>query len=518
MAPLKILACGSVDGNFSKFLKRVSSIHKKNGPFEMVLCSGDFFIHNTECKSNWKTFIKTVKCEVPVYILGPTSKELEQFYAKDKLHDGEEMCENILYLGRKGIFKTASGLVVAYISGREKLLPGGDFNESDINALKDQIRRDDKFQGVDILLTSVWPQGITKYTKTEMVENNPSILLSSLCTSIKPRYHITCHKDSFFERLPYRNHQVLQQEQQHVTRFISLAPFNNPSKEKAVYAFSITPMSQLPREDLIKQPDDATEFPYKNVLMKKEEASNNDNQFFFSKDDIRKRKSDANEDRRRKNPKGPPALSSACWFCLGSKDVEKHLVVSVGEQCYLAIAKGALNDDHVLICPVSHHNSAVVLPDEVRLEMEKYKDGLRKMFEKEKKVMVTYERNFYTQHLQLQVYGLPKSLTDDIKDTFQDFADNVGMEMIDIPEEKDISEMVAITTPYFAVETPGGRLLHKVKGRMPLQFGRDVLASPSLLSLPDRVDWRNCKLSKEEEVITTKSFRKRFQPFDFNFN
>lgn len=35
-------------------------------------------------------------------------------------------------------------------------------------------------------------------------------------------------------------------------------------------------MSQLPREDLIKQPDDATEFPYKNVLMKKEEASNND--------------------------------------------------------------------------------------------------------------------------------------------------------------------------------------------------------------------------------------------------
>lgn len=32
-------------------------------------------------------------------------------------------------------------------------------------------------------------------------------------------------------------------------------------------------------------------------------------------------------------------------------------------QCYLAIAKGALNDDHVLICPVSHHNSTVVLPD-----------------------------------------------------------------------------------------------------------------------------------------------------------
>jgi len=27
------------------------------------------------------------------------------------------------------------------------------------------------------------------------------------------------------------------------------------------------------------------------------------------------------------------------------------------------LAKGALNQDHVLICPIAHHNSIAVLPD-----------------------------------------------------------------------------------------------------------------------------------------------------------
>jgi len=49
------------------------------------------------------------------------------------------------------------------------------------------------------------------------------------------------------------------------------------------------------------------------------------------------------------------------------------------------------------------------------------------------------------------------------------------------------------------------------------RYFREVLASEAVLDLPDRVDWKNCKVSKEEETILTKAFRKRFQPFDFNF-
>lgn len=53
----------------------------------------------------------------------------------------------------------------------------------------------------------------------------------------------------------------------------------------------------------------------------------------------------------RNRPAQPPA---PCWFCLGSPDVEKHLVVSVGTQVYLALAKGGLTNDHCLILPIEH--------------------------------------------------------------------------------------------------------------------------------------------------------------------
>lgn len=50
-------------------------------------------------------------------------------------------------------------------------------------------------------------------------------------------------------------------------------------------------------------------------------------------------------------------ISDSCWFCLSSPSVEKHLVISVGTHCYLALAKGPLNPYHVLILPIAHHQS-----------------------------------------------------------------------------------------------------------------------------------------------------------------
>lgn len=29
-----------------------------------------------------------------------------------------------------------------------------------------------------------------------------------------------------------------------------------------------------------------------------------------------------------------------CWFCLASPSVEKHLIITVGDHCYMALAKG----------------------------------------------------------------------------------------------------------------------------------------------------------------------------------
>lgn len=44
----------------------------------------------------------------------------------------------------------------------------------------------------------------------------------------------------------------------------------------------------------------------------------------------------------------PPRDPNAkCWFCLGSADVEKHLISSIGTGAYLAMPKGAINEGHV---------------------------------------------------------------------------------------------------------------------------------------------------------------------------
>jgi len=57
-------------------------------------------------------------------------------------------------------------------------------------------------------------------------------------------------------------HQVMSQQNRHVTRFIALSGVANPKKLKWLYAFSIVPMKKMDRRDLVIQPPDATDCPY----------------------------------------------------------------------------------------------------------------------------------------------------------------------------------------------------------------------------------------------------------------
>ena len=43
----------------------------------------------------------------------------------------------------------------------------------------------------------------------------------------------------------------------------------------------------------------------------------------------------------------------------------------------------------------------------------------------------------------------------------------------------------------------------------------EVLASPLILNLPGRVDWRACLLTKDQETKLAEKFRAEFAPFDF---
>lgn len=49
-------------------------------------------------------------------------------------------------------------------------------------------------------------------------------------------------------------------------------------------------------------------------------------------------------------------------------------------------------------------------------------------------------------------------------------------------------------------------------------FFREVLACPYVLNMPEKSDWKDCMLSKEEEIELCQKFREKFKPFDFTLD
>lgn len=140
---------------------------------------------------------------VPTYILGPTDSTHSKFY--ENLDDGE-ICPNLTYLGRRGLYTVSSGLKIAYVSGVEapESEPSSinNFKVEDVKSVANACIASNHtagdYRGVDILISSQWPSG------TREKEQNTSELLAWLSTEIKPRYHFCGLNDSYFEPAPYR--------------------------------------------------------------------------------------------------------------------------------------------------------------------------------------------------------------------------------------------------------------------------------------------------------------------------
>ncbi|XP_048241532.1 CWF19-like protein 1 isoform X3 [Haliotis rufescens] len=470
------LVCGDVKGQFSVLFKRVNSLQKKGGKFEVLMCVGDFFGSN---HAAWEDYTSgRLKVPISTLILGPNKKEHVQYYESK---DGQEMCENVTYLGSRGRYAGSSGLQIAYLSGMEAQQQTQDawqFTKDDILTLTGPVASDNNYRGIDVLLTSQWPQSVQKYaTPSQMEATCTSLLVGEVARLLQPRYHFSGLNGIFYERQPYRNHQIFAESGIHVTRFIGLAAVGNLNKDKGTQFFY-----DMHGGDTVK------------AGKRHSESGGN-----------------VNKKRKQVQPPGP------CWFCLGSPDVEKHLVVSVGMQTYLALAKGGLVEDHVLILPIEHVQSYVTSPSDVQREIISYKTCLKKYFKSRNKDVVFYERNYRTQHLQIQVVPVPQDVAMDLKECFLDMAQNISIELHEIPTHSDLSQIVPAGAPYFYAELPcGAKLLHRISSKFPLQFAREALAQPAVLDLPHRVDWRNCATTEAEATLMATTFKEAFQQYDFS--
>jgi hypothetical protein len=112
-----------------------------------------------------------------------------------------------------------------------------------------------------------------------------------------------------------------------------------------------------------------------------------------------------------------------CWFCLKSPDVEKHLIVSVSNETYVALAKGGLVDDHLLIVAVDHVQSIGDMSEAGRRECERYKSAIGDYFRAQEREPLFFERfvvfkNEVHMHIQAVPLPLPRDSAAQARDAF----------------------------------------------------------------------------------------------------
>lgn len=130
-----------------------------------------------------------------------------------------------------------------------------------------------------------------------------------------------------------------------------------------MYALNIQPLDHMKEEELSVVPENATTCPFLASAKRKEHSmvENPLGSVRWMRTDTQLKQvpgMDPNHLYKRRKF-DHLARGKECWFCFDSPKVEKHLVGWVGEETYIALAKGGLTKDHLLLIPMEHHGSSV---------------------------------------------------------------------------------------------------------------------------------------------------------------
>uniref|UniRef100_A0A0E0ERF8 C3H1-type domain-containing protein n=1 Tax=Oryza meridionalis TaxID=40149 RepID=A0A0E0ERF8_9ORYZ len=568
--PPRILLAGDANGRLHQLFKRVTSVNQSTGPFHALLCVGQFFSPDAgdgdgSGGGEVADYLEgRAAVPIPTYFTGDYGPAAPRLLAKAAAGargfspGGIQICPNLFWLRGSARF-TLHGLSVVYLSGRKG--PGGPgcYSQDDVDALRALAEEPGI---VDLFLTY------------------PFFFLWHYY------FLAACSKGVFYAREPYVNDSaahvtrfiglanVGNKEKQKFIHAISPTPASTMSSvdiharpPNTTLSPYISPAKSVPVEETPKRPAEDADLQYWRYDVKKQrhgEAGGNRLCFKFTSSGSCPRGNKCNyrhdEEAREhynrnvcfdflnkgKCEKGPECrfahslsdvgavrdtkprserrrVESSCWFCLSSPDVESHLVISIGEGYYCALAKGPLVPNHVLVIPVEHCSSTLKMPVEAEAELGRYKDALAKNFEKEGKIAIYFEWvSQQSRHANLQAVPVPLSKASSVKKIFHLAAQRLGFEFSVVNPDGDANRARELLrsecdskSSLFYVELPEGSvLLHLVDSneKFPAQFGREVLAG--LLSMADRADWRNCKVSKEEEIQMVDDFKQGFREFD----
>ncbi|CEG46019.1 zinc finger ccch domain-containing protein 64-like [Plasmopara halstedii] len=583
----KVLLCGAVQGQWELLFDRVRKLNAaaKENPFVALMCIGRCFPLPEEYLA-----IGGKKPPVPTYFLpahestrswqeSASQKQIfDRLNVSNQLSEPVEVGESFFCLARAGI-ATIAGLKVAYISGSESLGQEDEngtvlmYSKTSVDTLMQELVANANHGNVDFLLTAAYPANFQLLLPEAQLPASLQNLQGSLAIrdfviQVHPKYHIVSDGDVFYQRLPYVS-TVSGTARKQLTRLIGLSSVNTVKDKtrKYLHALQVVPCMQLSATERqhVDIPTGTTQNPYlyakddtinwtvRDAKRRKVATGNlsveqiqqltansvNSAQFFYDQRLAAKgqRKGgllpDESTGQQRTKPRSLVEDRTECWFCLSTPTLERHLIVSIGQEAYLAMPKGAICEDHVLIVPIAHEASTLNLSDKTWREMDRFKEALRRYFASQEKEILVLDRNVATlgaTHCHWQVVGIPKDKTGAARRIFESEGEkyNVKFRELLANSTSDSIEGTAglleslrqqtDNKPFLYAEVPDGenrctRLLHHVEGKHYVQFGRHAVAC--LLEMPRRANWKFCVISKSEEEKLTQSFKNQWKPFDF---
>jgi hypothetical protein len=407
------------------------------------------------------------------------------------------VCENLTFLGARDGRTQLLGLEVGWTrAGQEE-------------ASAELVQAWSSQAPLDILLCAAWPAGIEQGVPMEaeqrrQVEGRGSTAAAALASASAARYVFSWHAEVYWERPPYASGRG------HASRFISLVPLTHPNRRlKSLYAFATSPLARMEPALRAACPPNLTAnpFPPPSALRGTLSAA---------------AAGPGSRKRTHEEASGSSMPISSCWFCLATPGVDSHLVASVGRELYLALAKGGLSGENVLLVPIAHLASSAVLHEPARAELRAYLDALAAWATPRR--LLVWERCLPLRsgppHMQLQVMPVPATLeVEELVRTARELGAGRGVEEMGAgrwgPESVGGHVFFFAAGLYEAGRGFLGGLMERLPpgSQHPVHFGRHLACR--LLGLPEeRIDWRACQLPRAEEVRAVAQFTRSFRRFD----
>lgn len=535
------------NGQLQAAFSKLATLHSKT-QFSFAIVVGNLF--GTDDHDTAVDALLSGKIEVPVTTYFTVGTHALPSRIVEKITKDEEICDNLHYLNKRSVTKTSEGVRIVTLGGiLDTEIVGGQSKEQHLPYhTADDAKSLRGANSADILLTSLWPSMVWHGSRLQLPFDPSTVATSEaiadLCAGLKPRYHFCPSPDAFvYEREPFFHPLKDPSSDPEVTRFISLAPFGNPQKAKAMYAFSLSAsQGPLPQGSTVSPFLSRTDRPNKRPAPADEGFSR------FSHVD----RDNHRPNRRRKFDRGqrlPLPGPDRCFFCLASQNAENQMVCSIGEDTYLATAKGPLTTAskhaeygidcpaHMIIVPQEHVSTisraamGQEAADRTFAEMYRFRDALQATVSKKSNYKlggVTWEINRAANiHAHWQFLPVPADLITKglVEAAFKVLAEDLklpGLAVKDfgISDEAGPGDYLRVWIWHEDDGEDGGKIVNKSllmrfdeNVRFDLQYPRKVMAK--LLGLEERTIWQECAQTTEEETTDTTRFRDSFKDWDF---